>query len=114
MTRLDNECKRVGGGREGGRVTIVTAAWHHVLHLQGPLPSRVLAPRVRGHEGPVAEALRGEVVGPERETRAGVCVCVWVGVDLHRRAGWRESVCVCVTVVKENKHKRTPLVFVAA
>lgn len=84
----------VEGGREGGRVTIVTAAWHHVLHLQGPLPSRVLAPRVRGHEGPVAEALRGEVVGPERETRAGVCVCVCVLIYTDEQAGG--SVCVCV------------------
>jgi hypothetical protein len=47
-------------------------------HLKGPFSSRVLGPGVRGHEGPLGEAVpRVLVVGPRRQDH---------GAGSHRRA----------------------------
>lgn len=39
------------------RLTVVVSISSYVLYYQGPLPLRVLIPRVSGHEGPVIKSL---------------------------------------------------------
>ena len=87
-------------------VTIVAAISRHVLYFQGPFSLRILVPRVGGHEGPVVESLRGEVIGPERKVsdtkvfvlfscgwepkgvfllseNASGSMCAWVKIEAH-------------------------------